>query len=309
MYKRQALLRYATHTLSFDEWGGRGECSLVALLHALHSVEALLYELVADDFHLRIRIEKPDSYPNRQVILIDEAPWSVECEQYEPTYHVDPAVLAAGNAPGGKDWAQSEDFAKAGDAVISGKSTRTDDQGRPLNPRGRTGLGGRGLLGRWAVNPAVAAIVVRARTDGEGLEFLVGKLAGQLGASIPRDFLKLGEAAGDGLSRLYSDVAGIDLGNVPTCWVFDDFYYDFRQTDHAWVELEAAVVGPDDRLNEIGTGPTEQFDETDWWPMDADSMNKLRSADAMLLERAIESLRTSGHFLPGYGQAPGSEPK
>ena len=73
--------------------------------------------------------------------------------------------------------------------------------------------------------------------------------------------------------------------------------------------MEAAVVGPDDRLNEIGTGPTEEFDETDWWPMDADSMNKLRSADAMLLERAIESLRTSGHVLPAHGQAPGSEPK
>ena len=36
-----------------------------------------------------------------------------------------------------------------------------DSNGRPLNPRGRTGLVGRGLLGRWGPNHAADPIVTR----------------------------------------------------------------------------------------------------------------------------------------------------
>lgn len=35
------------------------------------------------------------------------------------------------------------------------------ENGYPLNPYGRTGIVGRGLLGRWAVNHAADALVTR----------------------------------------------------------------------------------------------------------------------------------------------------
>jgi hypothetical protein len=72
---RIALLRYALHTLSFDERRGRGECSVTQLALALHSTEALLLELIAADFHLKTRAERPSSYPPRQRVSIDEAHW------------------------------------------------------------------------------------------------------------------------------------------------------------------------------------------------------------------------------------------
>ncbi len=291
---RIALLRYATHTLSFDQWGGRGECGPVALLHALHSVEALLYQLVADDFHLRIRIEKPDDYPDRQVILIDEAPWAVDCDRYDPPYYVAPDVLAAAEADDRRS--HPEDFEKAVDLVNPGRSERTDDAGRPLNPRGRTGLAGRGSLTRWGVNPGVAAVVVRRTVDGEGLQFLVGKQAGQLGVSLPRDLLGLGESTNQGLRRILSASAGVDLGDTEAEPIYDDFFYDLRQTDHAWVELEAWLIGPDERFDLVSGGPTDVFDETDWWPLDNDAMNKLPSGDARLIARTIDCLRTSGQL-------------
>jgi ADP-ribose pyrophosphatase len=262
-------------------------------LHALHSVETLLYQLVADDFHLRIRIEKPDSYPDRQVILIDEAPWSIDCERYEPPYYVAPQVLAAGDAEGDASWAHPEDVDKAAGLVITGKSKKVDDLGRPLNPRGRTGMSGRGLLGRWGANPAVAAVIVRNRAEGDGFEFLVGKQTAQLGASLPRDLLKIAELPEDGLRRVLENKAGIGLEDLGAQKIFDDFYYDYRQTDHAWIELQAWLVGPDDRLTNITTGATDEFDETDWWPLDTESMNKLRSGDAKLVESALNTLKAT----------------
>ena len=291
LHYRIALLRYATHTLSFDEWGGRGECGVVALLHALRSVETLLYELVADDFHLRIRIQKPDSYPDRQVILIDEAPWRVDCERYDPPYHVDPQVMA--DAEDSNPSAHPEDFTKA-KAVDAGRSNNTDDLGRPLNPRGRTGLAGRGLLRRWGVNRGVAAVIVRSRADGKGLEFLVGKRTAQLGAALPRRLLKIGESHENGIGRVILHVAGLDIAGPAMRKIFDDFYYDIRQTDHAWVELEGFLIQSDDQLADVETGATEVFDETDWWPLNSDSSNKLPSGAAKLVDAAIDALRVPG---------------
>ena len=291
---RIALLRYATHTLSFDQWGGRGECGPVTLLYALHSVEELLYQLVADDFHLRIRIEKPADYPDRQVILIDEAPWNIDCDQYDPPYYVAPEVLATAKADERRS--HPENFEKAVELVDAGRSERKDDKGRPLNPRGRTGLAGRGSLNRWGANPGIAAVVVCKAVDGAGLQFLVGKQAGHLGASLPCDLLELGESTSDGLRRILAASAGLDLGDTEAEPIFDDFFYDLRQTDHAWVELEAWLIGPGARLDSVSTGPTELFDEIDWWPLDNDAMNKLPSGDARLIAKAIDCLRASGQL-------------
>jgi len=36
-----------------------------------------------------------------------------------------------------------------------------DEDGRPLNPVGRTGMKGRGVLGKWGVNHAADCIVTR----------------------------------------------------------------------------------------------------------------------------------------------------
>lgn len=43
---------------------------------------------------------------------------------------------------------------------------RLDETGLPLNPIGRTGLRGRGLLGRWGPNHAADPIVTRWKRSG-----------------------------------------------------------------------------------------------------------------------------------------------
>lgn len=42
------------------------------------------------------------------------------------------------------------------------------ENGRPLNPFGRTGLIGRGLLGRWGPNHAADPIITRWKRDENG---------------------------------------------------------------------------------------------------------------------------------------------
>ena len=48
-------------------------------------------------------------------------------------------------------------------------------RGRPLNPRGRTGLAGRGLLGKWGPNHAADPIVTRLHPTTNQLQVVVVK--------------------------------------------------------------------------------------------------------------------------------------
>jgi hypothetical protein len=173
---RAALLRYALHTLSFDLRRERGECTEVQLMHALYSCETIALELVADDFHLKIRAERPSSYPARQRISIDESIWIMDCESYAPPYHVDPIVLSNDRTevPGG--WADPEDISSISEALAAREARFRDEEGRPLNPRGRTGIAGRGLLGMWGANLSVAGVLLRTSTVTGDLEVLLGEM-------------------------------------------------------------------------------------------------------------------------------------
>ncbi|KHJ85247.1 hypothetical protein OESDEN_15031 [Oesophagostomum dentatum] len=91
--------------------------------------------------------------------------WSVEFPEYNPPDYTDPNAL-------GKKWADPD--VKSGKFKwnsVDGKINRKsfvcdyafDEDSRPINPVGRTGLRGRGVLGRWGPNHAADPIVTRIK--------------------------------------------------------------------------------------------------------------------------------------------------
>jgi ADP-ribose pyrophosphatase len=289
---RIALLRYATHTLSFDKRRDRGECGPVQLMHALYSVEALIYNLVADDFHLKIRAERPSSYPPRQRISIDESPWILDCEGYDPPYHVDNSVLKSDRTRAEGGWADPEDFRQViQEPRISEVRFHADD-GRPLNPRGRTGLAGRGLLGLWGVNLSVATLVVRRNPDAGHLEVMLGGWEESRDLEVVKGFVLPGESEEHALRRVLTAEAGWDPGPTRTSLIFEGYTYDPRQTDNAWVESQAFMVLPEDVPTLLSPGA--EFDEIKWWPLDADTVNRLPSDQASFIRKGVARLVETG---------------
>ncbi len=289
-----ALLKHSLHTLSFDQQSGRGECDVIQLLYAYFSTEGLAFELVQDDYHLRIRGERPPSYPPRQRISIDVAPWAVECPDYDPPHHVEPDVLENDRSRTSGGWADPEDFEQVRDTVIVGESQSRDEVGHPLNPRGRTGLAGRGMLGRWGANPAVSAVVTRLNAAADSIEILVGRREHQLGLSLPRGFLFPGESADDGISRILMEESGYQCAVKSGEILFDEYYYDPRQTDHSWVELCAYFFHPDFAMETGSLKPTSAFDEVEWRPLSAATVNDISSSGARSVREAISRLMSSG---------------
>jgi ADP-ribose pyrophosphatase len=299
---RTALLRYAMHTLSFDKRRQRGECDLPQLVHALYSVQTLTFDLVADDFHLRIRAERPASYPPRQRISIDEGPWVLESPDYDPPYYVDETVLANDSSKSTDGWAEPEDVALIGDELASREAKHRDELGRPLNPRGRTGIAGRGLLGSWGANLSVAAVVIRRNRSRE-LEILLGQSEDDTELEMAKGFVHPGETSEACLQRVLEAETDWAPETVPDEVIFEGFTYDQRQTDHAWVEsrvylLDAGNLGAPESFN-----PGGDFDEVKWWPLTAETVNKVPSGTAGFIREAVIALKNSKRIDAGAAES------
>jgi ADP-ribose pyrophosphatase len=252
----------------------------------LFSVEGLVFILVADDFHLKIRGEKPSAYPPRLRVLIDEAPWDFDCPGYEPPYYVDATVLD-------NDAADPEDFSKVAASESLEGAAHRDDEGRPLNPRGRTGIAGRGLLGSWGANQMVGAVVTRINRETSALEVLLGKNRKSDAVSLPMDFVSRGETTEAALVRTLETCAGFrpqDSGEI----ISEGYSYDARQTDHAWIELETRLYHLDAE-SQPTTFPTTfrpgvDFEEIEWWPVNPETVNRLPPSQSQLVREAVRHL-------------------
>jgi ADP-ribose pyrophosphatase len=290
---RVALLRYALHTLSFDKRRDRGECEPTQLMHALYSCESIALDLVQDDFHLKIRAERPSSYPPRQRISIDESPWMLDCEEYDPPYFVAPEVLSAGRDKQPDGWADPEEM--EADVLAERPARFRDDDGRPLNPRGRTGMAGRGVLGLWGSNASVVGVVLRTSEVTGELEILLGTREAESRLELPQGFLLPDEASGDGLVRVMRAETGwAPEGSAEL--VSEGYAYDLRQTDHAWVEIRAYLVDAEAEDAPDVLEPGGDFEELSWWPLDGSLVTRMSAGQATVLRAALEHARSEGRL-------------
>ncbi|MHC4451313.1 MAG: phosphotransferase [Planctomycetota bacterium] len=300
---RVALLRYAMHTLSFDQRRGRGECGLPQLAHALYSVDALAMDLVTDDFHLTIRSERPARYPARQRISIDESPWLLDCESYDPPYYVDPAVLESDRTKAVGGWADPEDFELVPAEEGRPEPKYRDERGRARNPHGRTGVAGRGSLGRWGRNLAVAGVVVRPEVDTGGCEILVGRRPETTGLELPEGFVLPGENPQNALVRVVEKDTGWEPASAGSEVVFEGYTYDPRQTDHAWVESRAyLILAQESDVPDTFAAPGN-YEEVRWSPVDSDVVNRLPARQARFVREAVPRMVAAGVLAKDRAEA------
>lgn len=157
---------------------------------------------------------KDGIYPARaETRIID---WDESYEDYAPFEFVTDKVLAQGqdrNPKGYADPNQPPDksiIMKRGshELLATRKPFRFDSQGRPLNPRGRTGLTNRGRLGKWGPNFAGDAIVTRWNPDRRSiLEFVAIKRKDTGQWAIPGGMTEPHELAAKTLRREFREEA------------------------------------------------------------------------------------------------------
>lgn len=201
-------------------------------------------------------------------VLEDKVPWSKEYPEYQPVDYTAPRVEA------GPVWADPDIRKQPPEKPLQfnsldGKVNRKSHIGMydvvdnvPRNPIGRTGMVGRGLLGRWGPNHAADPVVTRWKRDAGGakierdgkpiLEFVAIRRGDTNAWAIPGGMVDAGETVSATLKREFGEEA---LNSIEATeqekkeietqinelfkagdQMYAGYVDDPRNTDNAWME-------------------------------------------------------------------------
>ena len=195
---------------------------------------------------------------------VNKKDWNITDNSYEPVFHedkvlsmgfdwADPANVKDINA---KEWANRKEHAATKFKLFDGF---------PRNPRGRTGIWGRGLLGRWGPNHAADPIVTRFDPKTGYLQCLMIVRADTGETAIPGGMVDNGETVSVTLKREFMEEVGnhedpetkkefeklcnelFQDGN----YVYEGIVDDHRNTDNAWMETVAVHFHCSPKLAEL----------------------------------------------------------
>ncbi|QQG45202.1 MAG: NUDIX domain-containing protein [Candidatus Sungiibacteriota bacterium] len=189
--------------------------------------------------HKKARLEKPSVYPERFSVPDDKVDWCSYFGEYRPPYFVAPEILERFyQNPSEVD---PEDCCKIKRPFYSFENkVELDSSNRPRNPRGRTGLAGRGILWRWGANLAVDTVLSRLNAETDELELLLinRKDTGEL--ALPGGMVNKGEKIREAQEREFEEETGLKISMEDSETVYCGYVDDQRNTDNAWMETVAS---------------------------------------------------------------------
>ncbi|CAK8686558.1 unnamed protein product [Clavelina lepadiformis] len=260
----------------------------------------------AKEVHVRARTpEYPRTDVERFKMEDYMVPWNVPYDDYKPTSYTSDNVMNK------SDWADNElsddTMGNIRFNVYDGKNKvdRTSYEGLymvvkglPRNPRGRTGLTGRGLLGRYGPNHFAAWAFTRWKKNGEGdvkgkrvIEFIsIKRNDWSKKWAIPGGMVKRGKNVANTWARDFiKKLLEKSSGNIKRdyflnfAWieVFKGYSDDSRNTDNAWIET--SVCNFHDEHNSIfGEGPLEYPNEEVEWKEVGASMDLFEDHESFI---------------------------
>lgn len=197
-----------------------------------------LFQELERDYHLltKSRTSKSALYPERFFVAEEWIDWNKHYSDYAPVEFTAPVVLNPKT-----EWADPEDIQKIKHQFKSFHGeVKTDRDGRPLNPFGRTGITGRGLLGKWGANFAVDGLITAFNHNKTELYFLAIKRSDTGEMATPGGYIENDDDIWSTRNREMLEEVSVDmtaLSNVIIESVVDQGYIDDpRCTDNAWIE-------------------------------------------------------------------------
>eukprot|EP00299_Pterocystis_sp_00344_P010423 c4653_g1_i1.p1 GENE.c4653_g1_i1~~c4653_g1_i1.p1 ORF type:complete len:300 (+),score=70.62 c4653_g1_i1:42-941(+) len=202
--------------------------------------------------HTKARSPHP-AYPSRFHVPDNKVPWSAPFPEYNPPDFTANSVILNDCTKKENGWADPQDI--DAESLKSRKSYCGKIQvvgDAPRNPVGRTGLKGRGLLGKWGPNHAADPIVTRWNKD--ALEMVVIQRKDTKEWAIPGGMVDAGERVSATLKREFGEEAMGDLSESDQhdvqrqidelfssegTEIYRGYVDDPRNTDNAWMETVA----------------------------------------------------------------------
>ena len=198
--------------------------------------------------HRNARRETPPGY-KRVFVNKNAVFWNQKFEGYKPKDITLDVVLNNDRTKSAKGWADPKNPKRVMSSIESfegGLFFYKD--GRPRNPRGRTGMRGRGVLGKWGPNFAADPLIVRRSPNGH-FEMLAiirdekdhwGNDSGKW--AIPGGMVDDGEVALSAAVRELAEETNVRLDMSKAEIIYKGYVDDPRNTDNAWMETTVALL-------------------------------------------------------------------
>lgn len=249
--------------------------------------------------HSKARREKPSEYPERYSVPDKQVPWDIEYPDYCPPYYVSPIVLANDCSKNPNGWADPEDITllpMTPSESFEGILTH-DKVGRPLNPKGRTGIIGRGLLGKWGPNYAADPIITRVNGISGVLEMLAIQRKDNGQWAIPGGMVDKGEEVSRTLTRELQEETGVTLDMEQGKMIYQGYVDDPRNTDHAWMETTAKHLHLPVELSEkMNLLAGDDARAVSWLPLTHESIGDLYASHCSLIISTLSKMVCSNPF-------------
>jgi len=266
----------------------------LSMIHSPEEFNIQKYLLPDGQYHQKARQEKPVIYPDRVKVLDGAVAWEVSLPGYKPEYIVAPSVLENDATKKSGGWADPEDFSQVTRKLQSyEESVRMDKKtGKPLNPKGRTGLEGRGSLGKWGANFAADPMITRVNPDTGNLEMIAIQRKDTKQLAIPGGMVDYGEDITQTLQRELEEETGVKVDMTHADLVYQGYVDDPRNTDNAWMETSAKHIHVSDaeaRSMQMIAGDDAQ--SVQWLLLTPETVDGLYASHAVLVRAMLKHMQ------------------
>lgn len=259
--------------------------------------------------HRRCREERPSIYPERRQIPDAKVSWTFAYPEYDTGPPFDaPKLQSEDRTRNPAGWADPPDVkeARALRELRSAEPTLFDASGMPLNPRGRTGLSGRGQLGNFGANFAADAFITRINRKSRVMEMIAVQRKDNGQWAIPGGMVDVGEDTTVTASRELREEAGVALDLHAATVMYRGYCDDRRNTDNAWMETSVFHLHLDGDL-ELKLKAGDDAAKVRWLPLTRENVASLYASHSDFVREAVRQWeKATGFVVRADGKVVGS---
>jgi len=243
----------------------------------------------------------------------DKICWSYTYPSYKPVEFTAPSVLKQPVWADHPNPKTIKNFNQGPRVSHQPQKYKIDIDGFPQNPIGRTGIKGRGLLGKWGPNHAADPLVTRWKSRNQKvLEFIAIQRKDTGEWAIPGGMVDAGDSVSATLKKEFLEEAQNMLAinpnsekaketqrktdqlfNNPTKELYKGYVDDPRNTDNAWMETCCYLFHDEDGslTSDLDLEAGDDAGKVKWMAIDLGDPNfKLYASHKRFVELAVEFL-------------------